>query len=88
MKSKILKNNIELLSILKIILKLISNELNISQNLIATTSDLEKLNFKNNRKSRLFKTWRNEVFGIKIKQFLNNELKIITKKNNFFLEKN
>ena len=87
-KPKILKNNIELLSILKIILKLISSDLNISQNLIATTSDLEKLNFKNNKKSRLFKTWRNEVFGIKIKQFLNNELKIITKKNNFFLEKN
>jgi len=87
-KPKILKNNIELLSILKIILKLISNDLNISQNLIATTSDLEKLNFKNNKKSRLFKTWRNEVLGIKIKQFLNNELKIITKKNKFFLEKN
>ncbi len=87
-KSKISKKNIELLSILKIILKLISNELNISQNLIARASDLEKLNFKNNKKSKLFKTWRNEVFGIKIKQFLNNELKIITKKNNFFLEKN
>ena len=87
-KTKISKNNVELLNILKIILKLISNELNISQNLIATTSDLEKLNFKNNKKSKLFKNWRNEVFGIKIKQFLNNELKIITKKNNFFLEKN
>ena len=87
-KPKILKNDIELLNILKIILKLISNELDISHNLIATTSDLEKLSFKNNKKSRLFKTWRNEVFGIKIKQFLNNELKIITKKNNLFLEKN
>ena len=87
-KTKISKNNVELLNILKIILKLISNELNISQNLIATTSDLEKLNFKNNKKSKLFKNWRNEVFGIKIKQFLNNELKIITKENNFFLEKN
>ena len=87
-KPKILKNNIELLNILKIILKLISNELNISQNLIATTLDLEELNFKNNKRSRLFKTWRNEVFGIKIKKFLNNELKIITKGNNFFLEKN
>ena len=85
---KISKNNFELLIILKIILKLISNELNISQNLIATTSDLEKLNFKNNRRSKLFKTWRNEVFGMKIKQFLNNELKIINKGNYFFLEKN
>ena len=72
----------------KSILKLISNELNISQSLIATTSDLEKLNFKNNKKSKLFKNRRNEVLGIKIKQFLNNELKIITKENNFFLEKN
>ena len=87
-KAKTYNSNIELLHILKIILKLISNESNISQNLIATTSDLEKLNFKNNKKSRLFKTWRNEVFGKKIKQFLNNELKIITRENNFFLEKN
>ena len=87
-KPKILKNNIELLNILKIILKLISNELDISHNLIATTSELEKINFKNNKKSRLFKTWRNEVFGIKIKKFLNNELKIIIKKNNLYLEKN
>ncbi len=87
-KRKILKNNIELFNVSKIILKLISNELQISQNLIATTSDLEKLNFKNNNKSKLFKTWRNEVFGMKISQFLNNELKIVNKKNNLFLEKN
>ena len=69
-------------------LRLISNELNISQNLIATTSELEKLNFKNNKKSKLFKTWRNEVFGNKIKKYLNNELKIVAKGNNFFLENN
>ncbi len=87
-KTKLLKNNFELLIILKIILKLISNELNISQNLIATTSELEKLNFKNNKNSKLFKTWRNEVFGNKIKKYLNNELKIVAKGNNFFLEKN
>ena len=87
-KSRLLKNNFELLIILKIILKLISNELNISPNLIATTSDLEKLNFKNNKHSRLFKSWRNEVFGEKIKKFFNNELKIVSKENNFFLEKN
>ena len=87
-KPKIMKNNIELLNILKIILKLISKDLNISHNLIATIADLEKLNFKNNTKSRLFKTWRNEVFGIKVKQFLNNELKIITKESSLFLEKN
>ncbi len=87
-KTKVLKNNFELLIILKIILKLISNELNISQNLIATTSDLEKLNFNNNKKSRLFKTWRNEVFGNKLKKYLNNELKIVAKGNNFFLENN
>ena len=87
-KPKNLKNNIELLSVLKIILKLISNELNISKNLIATTSDLEKLNFKNNKHSRLFKSWRNEVFGEKIKKFFKNELKIVSKENNFFLEKN
>ena len=86
-KSKLLKNDFELLNILKVILKLISNELNISQNLIATTSDLEKLKFNNNN-SRLFKTWRNEVFGNKIKKFLNNELKIVTKEKKFFLEKN
>ena len=86
-ETKILKNNIELLTILKFILKLISNELNISQNLIATTSDLEKLKFNNNKNSRLFKTWRNEVFGNKIKKFLNNELKIIAKEKRFFLEK-
>ena len=87
-KSKLLKSDFELLIILKIILKLISNELNISPNLIATTSDLEKLNFKNNKHSRLFKSWRNEVFGEKIKKFFNNELKIVSKENNFFLEKN
>ncbi len=87
-KSKFLKSDFELLIILKIILKLISNELNISPNLIATTSDLEKLNFKNNKNSRLFKSWRNEVFGTKINKFFNNELKIVSKKNNFFLEKN
>ena len=87
-KSKLLKSDFELLIILKILLKLISNELNISPNLIATTSDLEKLNFKNNKHSRLFKSWRNEVFGKKIKKFFNNELKIVSKENNFFLEKN
>ena len=87
-KSKLIKSDFELLIILKIILKLISNELNISPNLIATTSDLEKLNFKNNKHSRLFKSWRNEVFGEKIKKFFNNELKIVSKENNFFLEKN
>ena len=87
-KTKVFKNNFELLIILKIILKLISNELNISQNLIATTSDLEKLNFNNNKKSRLFKTWRNEVFGNKLKKYLNNELKIVAKGKNFFLENN
>ena len=87
-KTNLFKDNFELLIILKIILKLISNELNISQNLIATTSDLEKLNFKNNKNSRLFKTWRNQVFGDKIKKYLNNELKIVAKKSNFFLEKN
>ena len=38
-KPNFLKNNFELLSILKIILKSTSNELDISQNLIATTSD-------------------------------------------------
>ena len=86
-ETKILNNNIELLTLLKFILKLISNESNISQNLIATTSDLEKLKFNNNKNSRLFKTWRNEVFGNKIKKFLNNELKIITKEKKFFLEK-
>ena len=62
--------------------------MNISQNLIATTSDLEKLKFNNNKNSRLFKTWRNEVFGNKVKKFLNNELKIVTKEKKFFLEKN
>ena len=87
-KTKILKNNSELLNILKIILKLTSNELNISQNLIATISDLEKLKFSNNKNSRLFKTWRNEVFGDKVKKFLNNEIKIVTKDKRFFLEKN
>ncbi len=87
-KSTFLKSDFELLIFLKIILKLISNELNISPNLIATTSDLEKLNFKKNKKSRLFKSWRNEVFGNKIMKFFNNELKIVSKKNNFFLEKN
>ena len=87
-ESKLLKNNFELLTILKIILKLTSNELNISQNLIATSSDLDKLKFNNNKNSRLFKTWRNEVFGEKIKKFFNNELKIVSKENNFFLEKN
>ena len=87
-KSKLFKNNYELLIISKIMLRLISNELNISQNLIATTSELEKLNFKNNKKSKLFKTWRNEVFGNKVKKFLNNELKIVTKEKKFFLEKN
>ena len=87
-KTKLLKNNFELLIILKIILKSISNELNICQSLIATTSDLEKINFKINKNSRLFKTWRNEVFGHKIVKFLNNELKIVSKENNFSLEKN
>ena len=85
---KLLKNNFELLTILKIILKLTSNELNISQNLIATKSDLEKLKFNNNKKSRLFQTWRNEVFGNRVKKFLNNELKIVTKEKSFFLEEN
>ena len=85
-ETKILNNNIELLTILKFILKLISNELNISQNLIATTSDLEKLKFNNNKNSRLFKTWRNEVFGNRVIKFLNNELKIVTKEKKFFLE--
>jgi len=28
------------------------------------------------------------VFGGKIKKFFNNELKIVSKENNFFLEKN
>ena len=60
---------------------------NISQNLIATTSDLEKLKFNNNKNSRLFKTWRNEVFGNKVKKFLNNELKIVTKEKNSFRKK-
>ena len=87
-KPKIMKNNIELLNILKIILKLISKDLNISHNLIATIADLEKLKFNKNKNSRLFKTWRNEVFGNKIIKFLNNELKIVAKKNNFSLEKN
>ena len=87
-KTKLLKNNFELLTISKIILKLISNELNMSQNLIASTSDLEKLHFKNNKNSRLFKTWRNEVFGNQIKKFFNNELKIVTKDKKFFLEQN
>ena len=64
------------------------SKLNISQNLIARASDLEKLNFKNNKHSRLFKSWRNEVFGEKIKKFFNNKLKIVSKENNFFLEKN
>jgi len=43
---------------------------------------------KNNKNSRLFKSWRNEVFGTKINKFFNNELKIVSKENNFFLEKN
>ena len=85
---QVLNNNFELLTILKFILKLTSNELNISQNLIATTSDLEKLKFNNNKNSRLFKTWRNEVFGNQIKKFFNNELKIVTKDKKFFLEQN
>ena len=88
MKTKPLKNNFELLIILKIMLRLVSNELNISQNLIATTSELEKLNFKNNKSSKLFKTWRNEVFGMKIKKFFNNDLKIVSRGKKFFLEKN
>ncbi len=87
-KTKSLNNNFELLTILKIILKLTSNELNISQNLIATTSDLEKLKFNNNKNSRLYKSWRNEVFGNKIKKFFNNKLKIVNKGKKIFLEKN
>ena len=87
-KTKVLNNNFELLNVLKIILKLISNETDISPNLIASTADLEKLKFKNNKNSKLFKTWRYEVFGKKISQFLNNELKVVVKEKNFFLEKN
>ena len=87
-KTEVLNNNFELLNLCKIILKLISSELDISQNLIATTSDLEKLKFKKNNNSKLFKTWRNEVFGEKINKFLKNELKVVAKEKKFFLEKN
>ena len=87
-KTKVLNNNFELLNLCKIILKSISSELDISQNLIATTSDLEKLKFKKNNNSKLFKTWRNEVFGEKINKFLKNELKVVAKEKKFFLEKN
>ncbi len=81
------KNN-DKLNALKIILKIISQEQNISQNLIATYSDLEKINFKTNKNSRLFKSWRNEIFGKILKKFFNNELKIISKNNKLYVEKN
>ncbi len=87
-ETRLLKINFELLTVLKIILKITSDELNISQNLIATTSDLKKLHFKNNKNSKLFKNWRNEVFGNKIEKFFNNKLKIVAKEKKFFIQKN
>ena len=72
----------------KIILKLISKELNICENLIATTSDLEALNFKKCKKTKIFEGWRNQVFGMKIEQFFENKLKLVSKKNKIYLERN
>ena len=67
---------------------LISKELNICENLIATTSDLEALNFKKCKKTKIFEGWRNQVFGIKIEKFFENKLKLVSKKNKMYLERN
>ena len=75
-------------NIYKIILNIVSDEYKISSNLIATSSELKKINLKKNNNSIIFKGWRNEIFGEKIRDFLKGKLKIIKNKKKLVLDKN
>lgn len=80
--------NTELFDIYKLILKLTSHEFKISSNLIAKSSELKKINTCKSYNLSVFKGWRNEIFGKKIKKFLNGELKIVKIKEKLALIQN
>ena len=59
---------------LKNLLQIISNQLEITESLIATTSDLKSFLKDKSDKTNFFKGWRNEVFGNYAVKLLENKL--------------
>ena len=67
-------------------MQIISNNFEITESLIATTSDLKSFLKDESDKANFFKGWRNEVFGNYAVKLLENKL-LFEKKNDKVLIK-